>query len=209
MLARVVEVPPIDVDHPIAAVHFDDRRHERDQLVADLLDVRTLVNREAIDQLHQRGRRAGLRRMNRARDVVNRRRSRHDPVRLRVVHIDRARVRQLRQVRAVRVELREVRLGRNGDRDHLAAFFGLADRHHLDALRRRLLQHPHVLVDLFGVRELPRRARDIAENGLRGRNALRRRQIVGQRRIEECLRRVFLDLRGVLRVDRNLRIAHE
>ena len=44
----------------VAPVDFDDRRDQRDEVVADVLDVRALVHREAIGELHQRGRRARL-----------------------------------------------------------------------------------------------------------------------------------------------------
>ena len=199
-------MPVINVHLAVAPVDFDDGRDQRNHTVADRFDIRALVNREAIDQLHQRGRRAGLRRMNRARDVVNRRRSRHDPVRLRVVHIDRARVRQLREVRAVRVELREVRLGRNGDRDHLAALFGLADREHLHA-RAGFLDQPHVGVHFVRVGQDVGRAGDVLEDGHRRRHRLRCRQIIDERRREVGRRRIFLDLLRVGLVRRLLRVA--
>ena len=74
---------------------------------------------------------------------------------------------------------------------------------------RRLLEQAHVLVDLFGVRQHAGRAGDVAEHGLRRRHGFRRGQVVDQRRGEERLGRVFLDLLGVLGVDRDLRIADE
>ena len=54
VLVRVGEVPAIHVDVTIASIHLDDRGHERDDLVPDLLDVGALVDREPIHQLHQR-----------------------------------------------------------------------------------------------------------------------------------------------------------
>ena len=144
MLVRVREMPAVDVDLAIAAVDFDDRRDQRDDPAADLLDVRALVDRQAIDELHQRSRRSGFRRVNRTGDVVDRHRLIDELVGLGVVRADRARIGELGQPRAVLVELRQVGFRRDRDRDHLAAFFGLADGEHLDP-RAGLLDHPHVL----------------------------------------------------------------
>ena len=70
------EVPLVDVDHLVAAVDLDDRRDQRDQVVADRLDVFVVVDGQAVGELHQRGRRAGFGRVDRAGDVVDRRRCR-------------------------------------------------------------------------------------------------------------------------------------
>ena len=209
VLTRVSEVPLVHVHHLVAAVDLDHRRDERDQVVPDRLDVLVIVDDEAIGELHQRRGRARFRRVNRAGDVVDGRRLLHERLRLRVVHVDRARVAEFRQTLAVLLELRHDLVGRNRHGDHLAPFFGPADRVHLHALRRRFLQHAHVLIDLFGVRKPAGRTGDVAEHRLRRRNRLRRRQIVDERRREERLGGVLLDLRGVLLIDRNLRIADE
>ena len=118
----------------------------------------------------------------------------------------RARVGELREVGLVLVEPRHQRFGGDRDRDHLAPFFAGADRVDLHA-RRRLREQPHVVVDLFRVRQLARRAGDVAEHRLRRRHGLRRRQVVDERRQEERLGRVFLDLLRVFLVDRLVRIA--
>jgi len=112
------------------------------------------------------------------------------------------------EARAVLLEFGDDRLRRDRDCDHLAAFFGLADREDFHA-RARLLEPPHVVVDLFGVGQLAGRAGDVSEHGLRRRHRFRRRQVIGERRVEERLGRVFLDLRRVLGVDRDLRVADE
>ena len=107
VLARVRQMPAVDVDLAVAAVDLDDRRDQRDDPVADLLDVRALVDGEAIDELHQRRRRARLGRVDRAGDVVHRHRLIDQRVRLGVVHADRAGIGQLGEPGAVLVELRE------------------------------------------------------------------------------------------------------
>ena len=209
VLARVGEVPLVDVDHLVAAVDLDHRRDQRDQVVADRLDVLVIVDDQAVGELHQRGRRAGFRRVDRAGDVVDRRRRGDQRFRLRIVHVDGARIAELREPRAVLVELRHDRVRGDRDGDHLASFFGLADGDDLDAAGRGLLEHAHVLVDLFGVRQLAGRAGDVAQHRLRRRHRFRRGEVVHQRRAEERLGRVLLDLLAVLDVDGNLGVADE
>jgi len=200
-------LPVVDVHHAIASVDFDDRRDERDDVIADVLDVRRVVDRHAVRELHQRRRRAGLRTMNGAGDVVDGRGLRHERGRGLVVHVERARVAQLREVRLVRVELGDERLARDRDGDVLAPLFGGADRVDLHAIRQRLGEHPHVLVDLFRVRELAGCAGDVAQHCLRRRHAGLGRHVVDERREEEALGGVLLDLLRVLVVDRLLGIA--
>ena len=74
-VVRVLLAPLVDVDDAVAAVGFDDRRDERDDVLADVADVRAVVDGQAVGQLHQRRRRAGFGRVNRAGDVVDRRRA--------------------------------------------------------------------------------------------------------------------------------------
>jgi len=209
--ARVVlpgmrEVPLVDVHHLVAAVDLDDRRDERDQIVADRPDVLVLVHGEPVGELHQRGWRAGFRRVDRAGDVVDRRGSVDELLRLRVVHVDRARVGKLREACAVLLQPRHDGVRRDRDRDHLAAFLGLADRVDLHA-RARFLEHAHVLIDLFRVRELAGRTRHVAEHRFGCRHVGRGRQIVSQRRIEIFLGGVLGNLLCVFLVDRLIGIA--
>ena len=205
-LARVRFLPLVEVHHAVAAVDFDNRRDERDDVIADVPDVRAVVDGEPIGELHERRRRARFGRMDGARDVVDRRRPPGDVVGQRVVHLHRARIGELREVGFVRIQLRHERLGRHGDGDHLAPFFGRTDRVDLRA-RRRLREQPHVVVHLFRVRQLPRSAGDVAERRFGRRHGLRRRQIVDERRQEEGLGRVLLDSLRVLFVDRLVRVA--
>ena len=204
---RVREVPVVDIDLPIAAVGFEHGRDHRDDVRADGLDIGALVDGQAIGQLHERRRRPGLGRVQRPGDVVDRHRQAHEPIGLGVVHLDGPRVRQLRQARAVLVELCQDRLCGDRHRDHLAAFLRLADREDLHAARARFFEPPHVVVHLGGVRQLARRAGDIAQHGLWRRHRLRRREVVHQRRQEEGLGGVLPDLLRVLLVDGLLRIA--
>ena len=197
----MLDVPVVEIDRAIAAVHFDDRRDQRDDVVADVLDVRALVDGEAIGQLHERGGCTRLGGMDRTRYVIDGRGGGGDPVSFRVVEVDGARIGEFRELRLVRVELRHQRLGRDGDGDHLAALFRRADREDAHA-RRRFREQPHVLVDLLRVRQLGRRAGDVAERDLGRRDRLRGREIVDERRQEELFRRVLVDLLRVFLVDR-------
>ena len=129
-----------------------------------------VVDGEAIRQLHQRRRRAGFRRVDRAGDVVDRRRvSCAIRRRLVVVHVDRARVGELRERRLVLVDLRDQRFRRDRDGDHLAAFFRRADARRPSRAATDFVEQAHVLVHLLRVRQLAFRAGDVAEDGLRRR----------------------------------------
>src|SRR5262249_20061493 len=68
-------------------------------------------------------------------------------------------------------------------------------------------ERPHVAINLVRVGQNARRSRHVAERGLRRRDFRRRGQVVGERRIEEGLGRVFAYLLRVLLVDGYFRIA--
>ncbi len=206
VLLRVSEVPVVDVHLPVAAVHFDDGRDQGDDVVPDELNVRALVHGEAIGELHERGGGPGLGGVNRAGDVVDRDGLSGDPLRLRVVHPDRAGVGELREAPPVLLHRREERLRGNRDDDHLAPLLRRADRADLHPRRGRF-EHPHVAVHFRGIGELARRARHVPQDGLRRRDALRQRQVIHEGRQKESLRRVFPDLLRVLLVDLLGRIA--
>jgi hypothetical protein len=133
-----------------------------------------IVDHQAIGQFHQGGGRSGFRRVDSAGDVVDGRRCRDQFFRLRVIHVQRPRIAKFGEAVGVFLQFGHQHFGRDGHRDHLAAFFGLADRKHFDA-GARFFEHPHVLVDLFGVGQFVRCARDVAKHRLRRRNRLRRR----------------------------------
>ena len=154
-------VPAVDVDHAVAAVHFNHRRDQHDHVRADVLDVRRIIDGEAIGQLHQRCRRAGFDGVDGAGDVVDRVRLIDQRAGLGVVEIDGARIAELGQTLLVGIGvLQQVGIG-NGHRDHLAAFFGVADGEDLHA-RAGSGKHAEVLVDVFGVGQHVGRAGDIA-----------------------------------------------
>ena len=201
------EVPVVDVDLAVAAVDLDDRRDQRDHVVADVPDVRAVVDGEPVCELHQRRRRAGLGRMDRAGDVVDGRRTarRAGRPRRRPCRCVRGSASFARRAR-FSSRSRDERFGGDGDGDHLAPLFGRADRADADA-RARLLEHAHVAVHVGRVRELAGRAGDVAEHGLRRRDVRGGRQVVDERREEERLRRVLADLLRVLLVDRLAGIA--
>ena len=70
-LPRMLHVPVEHVDHAVASVDFDDRRDERDEMIADVPYIRTLIDGQPIGELHERRRRARFRRVDRARDVID------------------------------------------------------------------------------------------------------------------------------------------
>ncbi len=201
-LSRVGLLPVVDVHHAVASVDLDDRRDERHDVVADVPYIGRIVHGQTICELHQRRRRAGFCRMNGAGDVVDGRRRAGDLRRLLVVHLDRARIGELGERGAILFVLGHDRVRRDRHGDVLASLFGRADRPHLHAIRHRLGEHAHVLVDLLRVRQLSRRAGDVAEHRLWRRHAGLGRHVVDERREEERLGRVLLDLLRVLRVDR-------
>ncbi len=198
---RVGEMPAVDVHHAVAAIDLDHRRDQGDQVVADLPHVGALVDRQAVGELHERGRRAGLRRVNGAGDVVDRDARRGEPGGAGVVEADRARVGELGEARPVFLRLREVLLRGNRHGDPLAPLLAGADGEDAHP-RRGLRQQAEVAMDVGAVGEDSGRPGDVAEDGLRRRHALRRRQIVGERRVEVGGGGVLADARRGVGVDR-------
>ena len=104
VLIWVREVPVVNVHHAITAIDFDHRRDQRQNIVADILDVWTVIDDEPVSELHQRRRRTGLGRVNRARDVIDWKRSGNEAIRFGFVHVDCAGIGELREPRAVLFE---------------------------------------------------------------------------------------------------------
>ena len=200
-VVRVLLLPLVHVHHVVAAVRLGDRRDERDDVLADVADVRAVVNGQAVGQFHQRRRRTGLAGVDGPVDVVDRRDALGDRVGHRVVHLDRARIGQFREIRLVLIELGHQGFRRDGDDDHLAAVLCRPDGVDLHA-RRGLGEEAHVVVHLLRIRQLARRAGDVAEDRLRRRDGLGRGHVVDDGRQEEGLGGVLLDLLRVLLVDR-------
>ena len=83
--------------------------------------------------------------------------------------------------------------------------FRFADRENLHALRR-FLQLIHVPVDIFRVRQMIRRTRDLSQHFLRSWHRSRSRQMIHQLRQEELFRRILQDFRRIpfiIRLSRN------
>ena len=200
------KVPFVKIDHAVASVDFDDRSDQRNGAVANFLDVRALIDGEAIGQLHERGGRAGLGRVNRAGDVVDGHRFGDELVGFRVIELDRAGITELAQPGAVFLQIFQIFFRRNRDGDHLAAFFGLANGKDFHT-RTGFLKQTHVAVDIFGVGKDSRRAGHIAKHRLRRRDVFGRRQIVHERRAEVRLGGVLADFLGVGLVHGLLRVA--
>ena len=199
-LVGVRLVPLVDVDHAVAAIDFDDGGDEDDHVGADVLDVRRVVDGQAIGELHQGGGRAGFRRVNGAGDVVDGPGLVDELAGGGVVEVDGAGVRQLGQAGVVGLGAGEqFRVG-DGGGDHLAAFFRVADGEDLDAGTGGL-EEAEVFVDIFGVGKHVRRAGYVAEDfGGRG-DGFGGGQVVHQRRGEGRIGGVLVDLIGVLLID--------
>jgi len=60
------------IDLAVAAIDFQHRSSEKDDVVANLLDDRRVLDRQSVDELHQHLGAAGFRRMHRPRRVVHR-----------------------------------------------------------------------------------------------------------------------------------------
>jgi hypothetical protein len=58
VLIEMCSVPAVHIDHPVAAIDFDNRRDQSDDVRADVLNVGRVVDCKAIGQLHKRGGRA-------------------------------------------------------------------------------------------------------------------------------------------------------
>ena len=99
------DAPAFHVHDAITSVHLDNGRDQRDQMIANIPDVRALVDREAIGQLHQSRGGASFGGVNGASDVVHGCDFVGDLCRGRIVHVEQARVGQFRQFRFVLVQL--------------------------------------------------------------------------------------------------------
>ena len=205
-LARIGAVPVVQIHHAIAAVGFDHRRDQGNDLRADFLDVRRIVDGEAVRQFHQRGRRAGFGRVDAAGNVVDRCRLSDERLGLRIIHAERARIGELGQTRIVDFQIRDQRFVGDRHGDHLAAFLTLADAQYLHP-RARCCEQIEIARHIPGVGQHVRCAGDIAEHLGRRRHRGRSRQIIGQRRIERRVGGVFGDFLAVGSIQRLVRIA--
>ncbi len=188
----------IGVDLLLATVHFDDRRDEGDDVVANLLDERRLLHDEPIRQLLEHLRSAVLGRVHAARDVVDRLRRLQQLLRLRLGGLPR--VGQLREHVLVFRQLLDRRLVGDREQDHVAALLGLAERPHQRAIGG-LVDRLEIAMDVFRIRQLAGRPDDAAVELERSGHAVRRRQVIDQLGADPRVGHVFLDLRRVLGVD--------
>ena len=169
---RALLVEVVGVDLLLAAVDFDDRRDERDDVVADLLDERRFAHRQAVWQLDQHFRTAVLGRVHAARDPVDRLGRSNQLLRLLFGRL--SRIGQRRDHALVLVDLFDRRFIGDRQGDHVAAFFGLADVPHRDAIRR-LVDGFVVAVDVFRVGQLARSSDNPSEKLERRRHRVGRR----------------------------------
>ena len=155
---RLVEV--VGVHLLLAAVHLDHGRDERDHVVADALDERRLLHHQPVGQLDQHLGAAVLRRVDAAREVVDRLGRLQQRLRLRIGGL--ARIGERAQHVAVLLELLDGGLVRDGQRHDVAALLGRADGPEAGA-RRHPRQLLVVAMDVLGVRDLAGLADDAAE----------------------------------------------
>jgi hypothetical protein len=198
LAARIFLVPVVGVYHLLVPVHFHHRRDERDDVFPDLLDERRFLDRQSVGELHQHLRPAALRRVDAARDPVDRLRGLQQALRLRLGRP--ARIREPVEHPLVLLELPDGLLVRDREHHHLAPFFGLADGPVFRA-GTRLRDRGQVPVDVPRVRQLARRPDDAAEERERRRHSARRRQVIHQLGRDAGVRKVLPDLRRILGID--------
>ena len=156
-------MPAVDVHLTIAAIDFNDGRDEDDHVRADVLDVGGVVDGEAVGELHERGGRAGFRRVDGAGDVVDGHRGVDEGFGFGVIEVDLAGVAELGETRLVFGGVgQDFGIG-DGGGDHLAAFFRVADGIDLDAWAGGLKQ-AEVFIDILGVGQEIGRAGDVAKH---------------------------------------------
>ena len=178
-LVDAVLVVPVDV--AIAAVWIGDRRDRHDDVVADLLDQRRVLDRDAKRQLHQHLRRPDLAAVEAARQVIDRLGPGDDVLRLCVA--DRPRVGELRQVAAIRLQVLDRLIRADEDDDEVAPFVARADGDHLDA-RRGGGEGAVVREDVCVVGQFLRFADVVAEDVFRRRHPGPFGQVIHQRAAE-------------------------
>ena len=154
-------VVEIVVDHLLAPVCFDNRRDDRDDVVADLLDEGRLLDHEAVRELHQHFGAAALGRVHATREPVERLGRFDECLGLRLGGL--ARVGERGEVALVLVEILDGFFVCHYQHGHVASFFGLADGPVLGAARGRLGDLLQVLVHVVGLVENAPRADDVAE----------------------------------------------
>jgi hypothetical protein len=194
--AGLVEVVGVDVF--LASVDFNHRRDQRDDVVADVLDERRLLDDQAIGQLDQHFRAAGFRRVHAAHQVVDRLRGLQQRLGLRIGGL--ARIGQRGELVAVFFERLDRRLIGDRQRDDVAAFLGGADLPVARA-RRHFRQLLVVAMNVLRVGELSCLPDITAQEFQRRRHGVRRRKMIDQLGRDPRVLQRLLDLRGVLRVD--------
>ena len=132
---RALLVEVVGVDLLLAAVDLDDRRDQRDDVAADVLDERRLFDDQPVGELDQHLGPAVLRRVHAADRVVDRLGGVQQLPRARLGGL--ARIGQLAEHVAIRVERLDRRLVGDREHDDVAPFFGGADLQVLRAGRAR------------------------------------------------------------------------
>ena len=207
VLSGMREMPVVNVDLPVAAIDFDDGSDKRDQSIANRLDPGTLIYSQTVSEFHQSRGSARLGSVDGSGDVVNGNGCGDKTLGFSVVHLDQPRIREPRKAASILLEIGDEFLRRYGNGDHFTAFFRRTDRDHLHAARGPF-EHPHVAVNVGGVRQLVRSACNVAEHSLWRRYGGRGGKVVRPRRIEKRFRRIFPDLFRVLFVDCLLRVSY-
>ena len=156
---RVLQAVARKVDLAVAAIDFQHRRREKDQVVAYLPNQRCVFHRQPVHELHQHLGAPRFGRMHRAGGVVHRLAFRDEPFRL--LAGGSSRIGETARDLFVMLEIGDVLLARHRHQDHLAALFAFSDGEDLHARRCRF-EGAHVSVDVFGVGQMVLRAGDVA-----------------------------------------------
>ncbi len=186
------------VDLLLASVHLARRREHEDDVVADRLDERRLLDRQPVGQLHQHLGAPELRRMDAAHREVDGLAGRDELLRLRLGQL--ARIGELRGDLAVLVELLDRRFVGHRDREHVPPLVAHADLEHRHAIRR-LVERVEIPDDVLVVGQLAGLTGDVAEEFQRRRHFVGGRHVIDQLRQDARIGRRRLDLGRVVGVE--------
>ena len=193
-LRRILFPPPIEVDHHVAAIHFDHGRDHDDGILADVLDAWRLLHGQTIRQFHQHFRRASLGRMNRTIQPIERNALGDELLGIGVGQL--AGVCQLGCDLGEAGKFRQIGFIGNQNKAGVAALFTLA----CDLVthsRRGLGEFRHVAHDVLDIGQAIGRSDDIAEHLVRAGHRVGHWQVVHHFRQKRGIGGVLFDLRPV------------
>ena len=199
LVGDVDQVPVVPVDVAVPSVRIRGRNQRHDEVLADAVVERPLLDREPVSQLHQHLGRARLAAVQAGHQHVDRPGPGQD--RLRLALGQPTWIRQPGEVAAVGLEVGDRRLVGNRHHHHLAALVGAADGRDRDP-RRGVGEGPVVVEHLRVVGQLARRSDVVAEDVLRRRDGAAGRQVVDEGAEELGARRPLAHPLGEVGVQR-------